>query len=38
MAAEPKISGIAIKLMMAQRIPKLKYNAALRFCRIKFNG
>ena len=38
MAAEPKISGSTATLMMAQRIPMLKYNAALRFCGIGYDG
>jgi hypothetical protein len=36
MAAEPKISGSTTTLMIAQRIPMLKYNAALRFCGIEY--
>jgi len=37
MAAEPKISGSTIRLMMAQRMPMLKYNAVLLFCGIEYN-
>ena len=38
MATEPKISGSTNKLMMAQRIPRLKYSAALCLRAIEYVG